>query len=61
MGGICAVVVKEEKRCFSHTEVGEKICNRLGRIPLLPLIDSRVWAAQNEENPLFSPKLDAPP
>ena len=55
------MVVKEEKRCFSHTEVGEKICNRLGRISLLPLIDSRMWAAQNEENPLFSPKLDAPP
>lgn len=45
MGGICAMVVKEEKRCFSHREVGEKICNRLERIPLLPLIDSRTWTA----------------
>lgn len=61
MGGICAVVVKEEKKCFSHREVGEKICNRLGRISLLPLIDSRMWTAQNAENPLLSPKLDSLP
>ena len=61
MGGICAVIVKEEKRRFSHREVGGKICTRLGRIPLLPLTDSRMWTARDAENPLLSPKLDAPP
>ena len=54
------MIVKEEKRCFSHGEVGGKICTRLGRIPLMPLTDSRMWRAGDVENPLLSPKLDAP-